>query len=203
MTFTSFFGYFFKGGSSLSHEFLLKDLINEEKLSEIFTTLLKIITITFSIEAIGAIIVYSTLDPSLFSGDLSIIGFSVFHSISAFCNAGFSTLSSNLYEPGFRNNYPLHYIIGVLIILGGLGFPIVFNYYRLLSHFFKNKYCQLTTKSRYIHTPKIINTSTRMVMITTLLLLVSGFIFFLFSEYPLHCLKRSHLRSKYPLFRLK
>jgi trk system potassium uptake protein TrkH len=195
MTFTSFFGYFFKGGSSLSHEFLLKDLINEEKLSEIFTTLLKIITITFSIEAIGAIIVYSTLDPSLFSGGLSIIGFSVFHSISAFCNAGFSTLSGNLYEPGFRNNYPLHYTIGVLIILGGLGFPIVFNYYRLLSHYFKNKYCQFTKKIRYIHTPKIINTSTRMVVITTLLLIIGGFVFFLFSEYD-HSLKGLSLSGK-------
>lgn len=188
MTFTSFFGFFFKGGSSFGNEFLLKDLINEEKLSEIFNTLLKIITLTFSIEAIGAVIIYYTLDPSLFSGDASIIGFSVFHSISAFCNAGFSTLSEGLYQPGFRNNYNLHYIIGVLIILGGLGFPIVFNYYRLFSHFIKNKYRQLTSKSRYIHTPNIINANTRLVMITTLLLLAGGFVFFMFSEYD-HSLK--------------
>lgn len=188
MTFTSFFGYFFKGGSSFGNEFLLKDLINEQNLGEIFNTLLKIIALTLSIEAIGALIIYSTLDPSLFSGDLSVIGFSVFHSISAFCNAGFSTLSENLYQPGFRNNYNLHYTIGTLIILGGLGFPIVFNYYHLLNHFIKNKYQQFTSKSRYINTPKIINANTRMVVITTLLLLVGGFVFFIFSEYD-HSLK--------------
>ena len=188
MTFTSFFGYFFKGGSSFSHEFLLKDLINEESLSEIFTTLLKIILITFSIEAIGALIIYSTIDSSLFTGDLSVLGFSIFHSISAFCNAGFSTLSGNLYQPGFRNNYNLHYTIGVLIILGGLGFPIIFNYYRLLSHFFKNKYQQITSNNSYINTPKIINANTRLVVITTLILLTGGFVFFMFSEYN-HSLK--------------
>jgi len=195
MTFTSFFGYFFKGSSNFGHQFLLKDLINEEKLGEIFNTLLKIITITFSIEAIGAFIIYNTIDPSLFPKDLSIIGFSVFHSISAFCNAGFSTLSEGLYQPGFRNNYNLHYTIGALIILGGLGFPIVFNYYRLLSHFFKNKYCQLTTKSSYTHTPNIINVNTRLAMITTLYLLAGGFVFFMFSEYD-HSLKDLSIYGK-------
>ncbi len=188
MTFTSFFGYFFKGGSTFGHEFLLKDLINEEKLGEIFNALLKIISITLSIEAIGALLIYSTLDPSLFSGDISLIGFSVFHSISAFCNAGFSTLSENLYQPGFRNNYMLHYIIAVLIILGGLGFPIVFNYYHLFKQYLINKYRQFTTKEMYIHLPNIININTRIAMITTLALLVTGFVFFMFSEYD-HSLK--------------
>lgn len=195
MTFTSFFGYFFKGGSPFSHQFLLKDLINEEKLGEIFNTLLKIITITLAIETVGAVIIYSTLDPTLFSENYSIIGFSAFHSISAFCNAGFSTLSGNLYQPGFRFNYNLHYIIGVLIILGGLGFPIVFNYYRLLSHFFKNKYLQITTKCRYVHMPNIINVNTRLVVITTMFLLVTGFAFFMFSEYD-HSLKGLSMSGK-------
>ncbi len=195
MTFTSFFGYFFKGGSSFGHEFLLKDLINEEKLGEIFNALVKIISITLSIEAIGALIIYSTLDPSLFTGDLSLIGFSVFHSISAFCNAGFSTLSENLYQTGFRNNYILHYIMGVLIILGGLGFPIVFNYYHLLKHYFINKYLQFTTRNKYIHTSKIINVNNRIALITTLVLLMTGFIFFMFSEYD-HSLEGLSLNGK-------
>lgn len=188
MTFTSFFGYFFKGGASFGNEFLLKDLINEEKLGEIFKTLFKIISITFSIEAIGAAIIYYTLDPHLFSGNLAQIGFSVFHSVSAFCNAGFSTLSEGLYQPGFRYNYSLHYIIGILILFGGLGFPVIFNYYRLFRHYLKNKYRQITGRGSYIHRPKIINVNTRLVLTTTLFLLVAGFVFFMFSEYN-HSLK--------------
>lgn len=195
MTFTSFFGYFFKGSATFGNEFLLKEMLNEEKLGEIFRTLLKIITLTFTIEAIGAVIIYYTIDPSLFSGKLSLLGFSVFHSISAFCNAGFSTLSGNLYQPGFRYNYNLHYTIGILIILGGLGFPLVFNYYHLARHFLKNKFRQMTGNGGYNHIPKIININTRIALITTVTLLVTGFVFFMFSEYN-HSLKGLSIAGK-------
>ena len=195
MTFTSFFGYFFKGGASYGNQFLLKELINEEKLGEIFNTLLKIIAVTFIIEAIGAAMIYYTLDPALFSGKTSILGFSVFHSVSAFCNAGFSTLSAGLYQPGFRFNYGLHYIIGILIILGGLGFPVVFNYYRLFRHFLKNLYFKITTSRKFIHAPTIININTRLAVITTVILLLTGFVIFMFSEYN-HSLKGLSVAGK-------
>lgn len=195
MTFTSFFGYFFKGGSSFGNEFLLKELINEEKLGEIFKTLLKIITLTFFIEVGGALVIYHTIDPQMFSGQTAMVGFAAFHSISAFCNAGFSTLSAGLYQPGFRYNYHLHYTIAVLIIMGGLGFPIVFNYYRLVNHFLGNKYRQWFKKERYINTPKIINVNTRIAMITTFFLLLGGFVFFMFSENN-HSLKGLSIAGK-------
>ncbi len=195
MTFTSFFGYFFKGGASFGNEFLLKELINEEKIGEIFNTLLKIIAITFSIEVIGALLIYYTVPSSLFPDHIQAVGFAAFHSISAFCNAGFSTLSGNLYQPGFREIYGLHYIIGFLIIIGGLGFPIVFNYARLFNHFLKNKYNHFSTKRKYIHVPKIILVNTRIVMITTLLLISGGFFFFMFSEYN-HSLRDLPLAGK-------
>ncbi|NTW25840.1 MAG: ATPase [Lentimicrobium sp.] len=195
MTFTSFFGYFFKGGGSFGNEFLLKELLNEEKLGEIFSTLLKIILVTFSIEAIGAGIIYLTIDKSLFSGQLPLLTFSVFHSISAFCNAGFSTLEAGLYQPGFRYNYSLHYIIAFLIIAGGLGFPIVFNYYRLLKHMLKSKFNQLTGRGGYFHIPNIINVNTRIALITTGVLIVAGFALFFLSEYD-NSLAQLSLRGK-------
>ncbi len=195
MTFTSFFGYFFKGGASFGNEFLLKELMNEEKLGEIFKTLLKIVLLTFSIEAIGALLIYSTLDPLNFNEDYSILGFSVFHSVSAFCNAGFSTLSSGLYQAGFRYNYSLHYIIAFLIIAGGLGFPIVFNFYRLLRHFLANKFRQITGRQDYRHIPNIININTRIAVITTVFLLLAGFAFFMISEYH-HSLEGLSMRGK-------
>jgi len=195
MTFTSFFGYFFKGGASFGNEFLLKELINEEKLGEIFKTLLKIVLVTFSIEAAGALLIYFTVEPSFFSGSQTRLGFAVFHSISAFCNAGFSTLSSGLYQPGFRYNYSLHYIIAFLIIAGGLGFPIVFNYYRLVRHFLLNKLRQLTGQKSYYHIPNIININTRIALITTGSLIVAGFAFFMISEFH-HSLEGLSVRGK-------
>ncbi|KAF0196682.1 MAG: Trk-type K+ transport system membrane component [Bacteroidetes bacterium] len=195
MTFTSFFGYFFKGGASFGNEFLLKELINEEKLGEIFKTLLKIVLVTFSIEAAGALLIYFTVEPSFFSGRQTQLGFAVFHSISAFCNAGFSTLSSGLFQPGFRYNYSLHYIIAFLIIAGGLGFPIVFNYYKLVRHFLLNKFRQLTGQKSYYHIPNIININTRIALITTGSLIIAGFAFFMISEFN-HSLEGLSLKGK-------
>ncbi len=195
MTFTSFFGYFFKGGASFGNEFLLKEMLNAEKLSEIFNTLARIVMVTFSIEAIGALLIYSFTDTSLFDGRLSLLIFSVFHSISAFCNAGFSTLPAGLYQPGFRYNYTLHYIIAFLIIAGGLGFPIVFNYYRLLRHFISNKYKQFSGRYNYNHIPNIVNINSRIVLVTTGILILAGFAFFMVSEYN-HSLEGLSVRGK-------
>lgn len=58
--------------------------------------------------------------------------FSAFHSISAFCNAGFSTLPGGMGNPMVMQNHNLLYIIlGLLIALGGIGFPILVNFMRL------------------------------------------------------------------------
>lgn len=65
--------------------------------------------------------------------------FTFFHSISAFCNAGFSTLSNSLYEVGYRMNYGLQLVVVSLFIVGGLGFPILFNLVRFLKHLLTHK----------------------------------------------------------------
>jgi len=59
---------------------------------------------------------------------------SVFHSISAFCNAGFSLFSNSLVD--YQFHLPTTVIISTLIILGGLGFPVLFNLYQ---RYFTNK----------------------------------------------------------------
>ena len=50
---------------------------------------------------------------------------SLFHSVSAFNNAGFSTFSDNLM--GFRGNVWVNLVICLLIILGGLGFYVIYE----------------------------------------------------------------------------
>src|SRR5690606_5419028 len=88
MTFTSFFGFFFKGSFSLKNQLFLKDYINEENVGAINSTLVKIVWFTFLVEAAGALLVFSCLDKELFSSLEDQLFFSIFHSISAFCNAG-------------------------------------------------------------------------------------------------------------------
>ena len=73
---------------------------------------------TFAIEAVGAAGLYLAWAPQL--GWTEAIWPSVFHSISAFCNAGFSTFSTSLM--GFQMNVPLLLVVMLLIIVGGIGF---------------------------------------------------------------------------------
>ncbi|MBN2175240.1 MAG: TrkH family potassium uptake protein, partial [Bacteroidales bacterium] len=98
---------------------------------------------------------------------------------SGFCNAGFSTLENSLYEQGFRFNYLLHFTIAILFIIGGIGFPIVFNTITYLKHIILNRL--LSKRSKYA--PWIIGINTRIVVITTISLLAVGTLLFYIFEY--------------------
>ncbi len=181
MTFTSFFGLFFSGNNSFRNNLFIKDMINNDTLADIFNNLMKIILFTFVIELAGALIIFFNIDRTAFPDEYANIRFSVFHSVSAFCNAGFSTLSQGLYDIRFRFNYPVHLTVAFLIILGGIGFPILLNYYKLLKHYIHNLFRKLKGKL-YLHKPNIININTRLVIYSTLILLVFGTVAFYFTE---------------------
>lgn len=107
LTFASYFSYFFKRKASYENQLILSDMNQSKKLGEIFTTLKYIILITFSIELVSGMLIYISLDTASFSSKPERIFFAAFHAISAFCNAGFSTLSSNLIDDSFKFNYYL------------------------------------------------------------------------------------------------
>lgn len=189
MTFTSFFGFFFKGGtSSFSERFVLSDFFSEDNVSEIRKTLAKVIFITFMFEAIGAAFLYFSLDTTYFASIGSRIRFSVFHSVSAFCNAGFSTLTDGLYDFRIRGTYPILYVLGILIILGGIGFPILLNLYTFMKYKFLSLLSILRSGRKKDYIPMMININSRLVIYTTLFLLIVGTVlFFVFeNEHTLH-----------------
>ncbi|NJY61685.1 ATPase [Salinimicrobium sp. CDJ15-81-2] len=183
MTFASYFSYFFRGKSSYEHQIMLKDMTNSEKIGEVFSVLKKIVLLTFAIEFLGAVLIFFSLESGTVQVFINKVFFSVFHSISGFCNAGFSTLENSLYEPEFQFNYPLQLIIVVLFILGGIGFPILFNIYKYLTYYFRNQYAKMLHPANSAHTPWVISLNTRIVLVTTSALLIIGTIFFYFFEY--------------------
>jgi len=183
MTFASFFSYLFKGISSYKNQLMLSDMTNSEKIAEVFSIIKKIVLVTFSIEAIGAILIFRSLNSSLIPDLNNRIFFSIFHTVSGFCNAGFSTLTNNLYEVGYRFNYPLHIEIAFLIILGGIGFPIIFNFFKYLRHIIIKRIKLLEDNKSAVHAPWVININTKLVVITSTLLIVFGMLFFYLLEF--------------------
>ncbi len=183
MTFISYFSYFFKGEATYQNQLSLKEMTNSDKLNDVFDTLKKIILITFFIEAVGAFLIFLSIDSSTISSWEEQVFFSIFHAISGFCNAGFSTLSNSLYDIHFRFNYPMHMIIAVLFIIGGIGFPIIFNFFHYLKYKIRKAFFVLIRKDRDMYQPWIINLNTRIVVVSTLFLIIVGTIGFYFLEY--------------------
>lgn len=182
LTFASYFGYFFREGSTFQNQILLRDLTNSQKISDVFDTIKRVVMITFVVELLGVFCIYMALDANQFASWVDRIYFAVFHSVSAFCNAGFSTLSNSLLEDGYQFNYSLHTIIVLIFFLGGLGFPIVSNLLTYVHYLFV-KFLLKFRKKIEINRPWIINLDSRITLITTLILMVMGTLGFYFTEY--------------------
>jgi trk system potassium uptake protein TrkH len=182
LTFAGYFIYFFTGGTNYENRLTFSDMTNSQNLNDVFVLLKRILIITFVVESFGALLIFFSLDQQLIQSTYEKIFFSVFHSVSAFCNAGFSLLTNNMYEIGYRYNYFLHLTLIFLIIIGGLGFPIVSNILKYIKYLIVERIFQFSGKKK-IHIPWVLNLNSRIVIITTILLLVFGTVLIYIVEY--------------------
>lgn len=184
MTFTSFFGLFFKGESSFKNQLFYKDVMGEDKLKNVFSTIIKIVTFTIGVELVGTIILFLGLNANDFGGDLGEQAyFALFHSISAFNNAGFQLKAAGLYDISLRENHFFQTVIALLIIFGGLGFYISFNIVDYSRQRLRARFRQLVMGETYNHVPWVLNFNSRIVLRTTAILLVAGTVLFYITEY--------------------
>lgn len=176
MTLTSFFAMFFMGNTSIYNQLVVGDMISSNSLNSLLSTLLYILGFTLAIEGVGmAVIWYSihgtlgmTLDEELF--------FSAFHSVSAFCNAGFSTLPGGMSNPMVMQGHNLLYVtLGLLIALGGIGFPILVNLYETVAYYLGYLRWKIFGRSRRFNKRvHLYNLNTKIVLVSTAFLLVLG-----------------------------
>ncbi len=175
MTITSFFAMFFMGGTGLYNQFALRDMVGSETFSSLISTLLYILGFTFSIEMLGALCIWFSIHGTLGMALSEEMFFSVFHAVSAFCNAGFSTLTGNLGNLSILNGHNSFFlIISILVILGSIGFPILMNLRKVVAYSVRKMLWRRSEKEvspRYIH---LTNINTKIVFVTTSFLLVGG-----------------------------
>jgi len=177
LTFTSFFAYFFKTGSSFRESLYMKDIMgNNDELGGIMKRVMQVVAFSLLVEALGAVLIYTSLPDSDTIPNQGF--FAVFHAISAYCNAGFSLKSMGLYDINLRYNYYLQWILMALIIFGGLGYHIAFNVIQYVKRFITN----LFRSKNKIFISRVILLNTKIVLYTSALLIVCGTGFFLISE---------------------
>lgn len=176
MTLTSFFAMFFMGNTSLYNQLVVRDMVSSNSLGSLLSTLLYILGFTLVIEGMGMLSIWLGIHGTLGMDLQEELAFSAFHSISAFCNAGFSTLPGNLGNPMVMTGHNSLYIsVSLLIILGGIGFPILVNFKDIVLYYLRRFWKFVRTlkldKHRVQH---LYNLNTKIVLIMTLLLLVLG-----------------------------
>lgn len=176
MTLTSFFAMFFMGNTSLYNQLVVRDMVSSQSLSSLLSTLLYILGFTLVIEAAGMGIIFLNIHGTMDMTVREELAFSVFHSISAFCNAGFSTLPGNLGNEMVMHGHNTIYItISFLIILGGIGFPILVNLYETVAYEAKRIYHRyIKGNKRTLRKIHLYNLNTRIVLIMTAILLIVG-----------------------------
>jgi Trk-type K+ transport system membrane component len=156
---------------------LLKDLFSSESLGNLFKILIKIILFTFLLEAMGALIIYYNLKEEATDR----IFYSIFHSVSAFCNAGFSIFPSGLMSEGIHQNYILLSVISLLIITGGLGFPVMIRFYSVVKSrvlIVRNYIFRMRSHSKR----EKLDAGSRIALLTTLVLILAGTVILYLSE---------------------
>lgn len=182
MTFTGFFGYFFSGGFSFKNQLMFGEILGENKVGSVVKTLLTIIFITLLFELLGALLIFSTLDATLFPSLGNQVFFAIFHSISSFCNAGFSILTNGITNDGYKYNYNFQLALSVLFILGGLGFGIVLNIYSYVKDSTVYWYHRLITKRNYKHKAWNFSFNSKLVLLCNAIIIVVATVFFFLLE---------------------
>ncbi len=146
ITIASFLTLFVQRGLKIRNQLLVQELFSSENFSSLTSILKAIIGITFLSELIGAIGLYfSWKDIGLSEFDR--IFASIFHSISAYCNAGFSIFPEGLETESLNINAPSLIIIMIMIVSGGLGFYTFSNIFGIgYKKEDKKKYLSLQSK---------------------------------------------------------
>lgn len=185
MTLTSFFAMFFMGKTSLYNQLLVGDMISSDSLNSLLSTLLYILGFTLAIEGVGAALLWWNIHGTLGMTVDEEVYFSIFHSISAFCNAGFSTLPGGLGHPDLMRQHNFFYVtITCLIVLGGIGFPILVNLHHTLSYYLRwFGWWLFRRKGHFARQVHLYNLNTKIVLIVTGVLLVGGMLAILMLEW--------------------
>lgn len=119
---------------------VIQEDLNYNILSNIPAYIKQVAFIVFSIELLGAFVLFTEFIKkySFFKA----LVYSLFHSISAFCNAGFALYTDNL--ASYKTNFTINLTIISLIVLGGLGFSVILDFYYRIKG--SRKYFLVTTK---------------------------------------------------------
>lgn len=145
---------------NLKERLIIKEQLNSETMTGLVRLTKYVILSTFAIEAVGALLLSTRFIPQFGVGKG--IWYSVFHGISAFCNAGFDILGDSVAP--FVGDITINLTLGFLIIIGGLGFTV---------------YLDISKNKKF----KTLHLHSKLVLTITTILILSGMVIFYLIEH--------------------
>lgn len=167
MTFSLALASMFKDSLSIKWRFTFEDMYSDIRKLPVRNLVGRIVLYTFSLEALVAIFLMFQFarDYPFFEA----LGHSVFHAVSAFCNAGFSTFSDSMVT--YRGNAIINIGIMIGIIMGGLGFLVIHELRRQVAAGLNRRF--FTGLSHH----------TRLVLVMTAILVIGGALAIFITEF--------------------
>jgi trk system potassium uptake protein TrkH len=169
---------------SLRESVAMQDLLSARTLSRIGNMIAFIFVGTVLIEAVGSVSLFGMWDdvPGRVADVHQQWFYSIFHSISAFCNAGFSLFSDSFVS--YNESWGVYVVVCPLIVLGGLGFSVLYDLANIVAdrvrRFFKRWY-----NKRYrfsMEAPRRMRLQTKIVLSVSACLIILGMVAILLFE---------------------
>lgn len=175
-------------GLSLRGADAMGQVMATERIGQVSRTVGFVVLVTLGAEAIGAISLYSMFASASENGTTAAAGTaiwqSIFHSISSFCNAGFSLFDQNMtagvsagWKKPLRDHWQIMAVMAPLIIIGGLGFPVLQNcagtIWHRVKHFLNPRKTQKSLAENSLPRPRL-SLHSKLVLTTTAALIVLG-----------------------------
>ena len=162
---------------SLRQSLALQDALNPQTLGQVRQMVVFVLAATFGCELLGAAVLYPMWPASL-GPPTERAFYSLFHAVAAFCNAGFALPSANLVA--YRGAWQVYASIMPLIVVGGLGFPVLYD----LSMAVRARFARaevsaapegiVLPRSRAPARRHPLSLHTKLVLTTTVILIVGG-----------------------------
>ena len=165
MTFTYFVMMMIGNRLSVGGSSAVSSMLDQENLRTIPALLSTVVGVTLSIEAVGALLLYNMWEGVQGVDQAHLLFYAIFHSVSAFCNAGITLFPDNMAQSGVSSCYSAQVVMLLLIIAGTLGFGI-----------YREALARLGRRLHHKKNTRRWSTHSWLVMRVTAIVLVGGFL---------------------------
>lgn len=160
---------------TLKNRLIMQEALNFNTTAGVVRFTKMVVKGTLVVEGLGALLLSFVFIPEY--GLIKGIWYSVFHAISAFCNAGFDIIGDSSLTP-YVGNGMINIVVMALIIIGGLGFNVWVDFYRVIKY-----KCEAPKHYTWRQAINKLMLHTKLVAVITFALLVLGFLVIFILEY--------------------